>query len=66
MVKSKDLCLKLGESLTLRTPDGKVKDLVISELRNSSGENIESASMNSIAFINHISGISVKTRVYRQ
>lgn len=66
MIKSKDISLNVGESLTLRTPDGKVKDLVVTELRNSSGENINTASMNSIAFINHISGISVKTRVYRQ
>ncbi len=66
MIKSKDLSLKLGEKLTLKTPDGKIKELVVSELKNSSGETIDCASINSIAFINHISGVSVKTRVYRQ
>lgn len=65
MVKSKDIGLQVGDNLILKTPDGKEKELIISDLRNSNGESIESAYINSIAFINHVSGVSVKTRVYR-
>ncbi|WP_417334968.1 U32 family peptidase [Halobacteriovorax marinus] len=66
MIKSKNLTLNLGDELLLKTPDGKEKTLKVSDMKNSSGEEISKVEINNIAFVNHISGISVKTRVYRQ
>ncbi|WP_127715953.1 peptidase U32 family protein [Halobacteriovorax sp. HLS] len=64
MVKSRDLGVEQGSVLILKTPDGKVKEILIDYLLNSKHEQITKASTNEICFIKHVSGVSVKTAVY--
>lgn len=56
--------VKLGTSLQLRTPEGKLKDVKLTKLKSSNGENTQNVSGEEIVFINHVGGVSVRTAVY--
>lgn len=64
MVKSRTVSIKKGDSIILKTPDGKVKTIEISKIHNSSFYEVSQASFGQICFIQHVSGISVKTNIY--
>ena len=64
MVKSRKISVKKGDSIVLNTPDGKVRNIEISRLLNSSGLDIVKAEFGQICYIQHVSGVSVKTSVY--
>ncbi|MBT7610533.1 MAG: hypothetical protein HN576_12310 [Bacteriovoracaceae bacterium] len=63
-VKDNASAILLGGWIELRTPEGKVKKLQIKSLKNSSNEDINNIYINQIVYINHVSGISIKTAIY--
>ncbi|EQC44879.1 U32 family peptidase [Bacteriovorax sp. Seq25_V] len=65
IIKGRDVTLKLGDELSLLTPDGREKKVKINFLRNSQLLDIESAKSGDIVLIPHVSAISVKTMVYK-
>lgn len=64
IVKSEDLTLNLGDSIRLVTPEGKVKNLLIKDLKNISKEPLIKVSRDEICTIPYLSGIVAKTQVY--
>ncbi|NOT77876.1 MAG: hypothetical protein HOP07_02595 [Bacteriovoracaceae bacterium] len=64
MIKSEDLCLNIGDSIRLVTPEGKIKISFIKELKNISKENLNKVSRDEICTIPYLSGIVAKTQVY--
>lgn len=64
IIKSEDLCLNLGDSIRLVTPEGKIKISQIKDLKNVSKESLNKASRDEICTIPYLSGIVAKTQVY--
>ncbi|MBY0414236.1 MAG: U32 family peptidase [Bdellovibrionales bacterium] len=64
VVKSKTLSLKIGDEITLVTPEGKTKILGVKTLLDSSKKELTSASVNEIVLLPFISGVVAKTQVY--
>ena len=58
--------LSIGKGLDLHTPEGKIKKLKIQKILNSSGEEKLSVSNHQIIYLNHVSGVSIKSAVYFQ
>ncbi|EQC44126.1 U32 family peptidase C-terminal domain-containing protein [Bacteriovorax sp. DB6_IX] len=65
MLRSRQNELKVGDTLKLYTPDGKEKVTKVNVIKTSAHEEIENAGHGQVVFIPHISGISVKTTVYK-
>lgn len=65
MLRSRQNDLKVGDTLRLHTPDGKEKVTKVNVIKTSSHDEIDSAGHGQVVFIPHVSGISVKTVVYR-
>lgn len=64
LIRNSERSLEIGQSVLFRTPEGKEKTLVVSEIKNSSHADIDSATNGMVVFVPHISGISVKSNVY--
>lgn len=64
LIRNESRQLRVGDQIEIRTPDGKVKNTVIHELKNSKHENLEEASNGQVVFFSHVSGVSVKSSVY--
>ncbi|MDD0853160.1 U32 family peptidase [Halobacteriovorax sp. GB3] len=64
LIRNESRQLKVGDQIEIRTPDGKVKNTVIHELKNSKHESLEEASNGQVVFFSHVSGVSVKSSVY--
>ncbi|MCO4793003.1 MAG: U32 family peptidase C-terminal domain-containing protein [Bacteriovoracaceae bacterium] len=56
--------LSLGDSIELRTPEGKVKNYKVDEMTNSQGELVQSANSGDIIFMKHVGGVSIRSAVY--
>jgi len=66
MLRSRKNSLNVGDTLRLHTPDGKEKVTKVNVIKTSSHDEIQTASHGKVVFIPHVSGISVKTVVYRE
>ncbi len=56
--------LKIGDNISILTPDGKNKTSSVSEIKNSTGESIQSTRGYKLILLKHISGVSVRSRAY--
>ncbi len=64
VVKSKHLKLNLGQEVQLVTPEGKVKNVSIKTMIDTSRTEKESAATNEIVLLPFLSGVVAKTQVY--
>lgn len=64
MLKAKGRTLAIGDMLEIHTPEGKIKSLLVEEMRDSRGELIQEASSGQIVFTKHISGVSIRSALY--
>lgn len=64
LIRNSDRSLEVGQSIMFRTPEGKEKTLVVSEIKNSSHAALSRATNGMVVFVPHVSGISVKSNVY--
>ena len=58
--------LRLGDRLEYRTPEGRIREGKVLWLKDSSGRDLSECHQGSLAVLNPVSGISVKTAVYWQ
>lgn len=58
--------LKIGDELFINTPEGKVKTLTVNKLRSSNRTDLETANSGDIVYVNHTSGVSIRSAVYFQ
>ncbi len=56
--------IEVGSWLEFHTPEGKIKKLQLSFLCNSKNEKILTPLLGQVLYINHVSGVSVRTTVY--
>ena len=65
LVKSSHNRLSLGESLTFHTPEGRTRQMTVNSLKDTTGRHREKIGLGEIGLIPPLSGLSVKTFVYR-
>lgn len=65
-IKAKNQEVKVGDILGYHTPDGKIKKHKIGFLRNSENLGVETGLDNQLVMVDHITGVSIKTNVYRE
>jgi len=65
LIRSKELSLNLGDEIKLITPEGKEKSMTLKDMRNSCLGEIKTGKQEQVVFVPHISGISVKTAIYK-
>ncbi len=64
-LSSCDTPLKRGEEIELTSPDGNIKRVTVSSMKNADGVELTEGLRDRIIFIPHVGGISVKTQVCR-
>ncbi len=62
--QNKEVPIKLGQDVKIYSPDGKIRTLTLSSLRNLAGKEIETLDFDSIGLVPHVGGISLKSKVY--
>ena len=58
-----DVSLKVGDVITMTTPEGKEKEVIVSEMKNGAGQVIEVSLGGQVVFFPHVGGVSVRTIV---
>ena len=64
VIKSKTLSIKLGDEVRLVTPEGKIKNIKLNSLQDTSKKALMKAATNEIVLIPFIGGVVAKTQVY--
>ena len=64
--KALDVEIFPGDYLEIRTPEGKVKNIQIKEMLDSSLNPIEKAFAGKVFFMSHVGGVSVRSRIFKE
>lgn len=64
-VKSSQNLLKKGQEITIKTPEGKVKQTVVKRITALDGSEIEQASANQIVILPHVQAVSIRSSVFQ-
>ncbi len=65
LLKNPKLNLSPGDIIQIKTPEGKSKTISISEIKNTSLEQIDEGKSGSIIFVPHLGGVSVRSAVFK-
>mgnify|MGYP002856179745 CR=1 FL=1 len=66
LLKNPKLSVFLKNDIEFRTPEGKVKDLNLSSLKNALLEEIPEGKSGQVVFVPHVGSLSVRTAVYKK
>ena len=65
LLKNPKLDLQVNDSIEIKTPEGKSKNLKVLDLKNSCLEKIEKGQSGSIVFVPHLGGVSVRSAIFK-
>ncbi len=65
VIKAKALSLSIGDSIQLVTPEGKVKEALVKNIRKSNNESVTEARTHDVVLLPYLSGVVGKTQVYK-
>lgn len=65
LLKAKHLSLNLGDSIQFVTPEGKVKETSIKQMKKSNSQIVQHAQTHEIVLLPYLSGVVGKTQVYK-